>query len=52
MMNVILETLAQISEFVGVILEIPGALLLDISNWLHYMATRGIENTNDDDINE
>lgn len=44
MMNIILETLAQISEFVGVILEIPGALLLDISNWLHYMATRGNEN--------
>ena len=45
--NILLEFISQVFEFIGVILELPGAILLDISALFHNWAIQRIPNEDD-----
>lgn len=51
MVNIFLTFIAQLFEFVSVILSLPGALLADISRFFYMVSGIG-NNNNEEDENE
>lgn len=49
-MNIIIEFLAEVVDFVGSVLSVPASIILDLGSYLHMVAVM-VQNRNND-INE